>query len=88
MCKDNLKKGMFKTERAERGNLRIMDVLEVVAASVRDVLAGMYAPGAGEPDLAGVGEGDDDSPLLKLIGKHQGKLLSLLDRLERLKARR
>jgi glycolate oxidase len=35
MCKDNLKKGLSKIDRSERGRLRIMDVLEVVAASVR-----------------------------------------------------
>jgi glycolate oxidase len=35
MCKDNLKKGLFKIDRKVRGKLRIMDVLEVVAASIR-----------------------------------------------------
>ena len=75
-------------EAAMYGMMAKVPLRRVVAASVRDVLAGMYAPGATEaPDLAGLGEGEDDSPLLKLIGRHQGRLLDLLDRLERLKDR-
>jgi glycolate oxidase len=35
MCKDNLRKGLFTIDREVRGTLRIMDVLELVAASVK-----------------------------------------------------
>ena len=75
-------------EAAMYGMMAKVPLRRVVAASVRDVLGGMYAPGASEaPDLAGVGQGEDDGPLLRLIGKHQGKLLDLLDKLEKLKRR-
>ena len=76
-------------EAAMYGMMAKVPLRKVVARSVRDVLAGMYAPGASTaPDLAGLGGGEDDSPLLKLIGKHQGRLLDLLDRLDRLKGGR
>ena len=75
-------------EAAMYGMMAKVPLRRVVAASVRDVLAGMYAPGAtAAPDLGGLGQGEDDSPLLKLIGRHQGRLLDVLDRLDRFKRR-
>ena len=54
----------------------------MVRMSVRKIMETMYSPGGAMPDLGSVGQGEDDDPLLKLIGKYGEPAMKLLDRLE------
>ena len=75
-------------EAAMYGMMAKVPIRGIVAHSVREVIAGMYAPGGdASPDLGAVGQGADDGPLLKLIGEHGDKAMAVLDRLDRLRRR-
>lgn len=68
-------------EAAMYGMMAKVPLRGFVKASVREVMAGMYAPDGGAPDLGKVGEGEDDGPLLKLVGRYGDQAMALLDKL-------
>ena len=54
----------------------------MVRMSVRKVMENMYAPGGDVPDMGALGQGEDDDPVLKMVGKYGAPVLKLLDQLE------
>ena len=54
----------------------------MVRLSVRKVMENMYAPGGDVPDMGALGQGEDDDPVLKMVGKYGAPVLKLLDRVE------
>lgn len=69
-------------EAAMYGMMSKVPLRGVVKASVREVMAGMYAPDGQAPDLGNVGAGEDDGPLLRLINRYGDQAMALLDKLD------
>ncbi len=72
-------------EAAMYGMMAKVPISGLVQHSVREVMAGMYAPDGQAPDLAKVGEGEDDGPMLQFLAKYGDQAMALLDKLDGLR---
>ena len=69
-------------EAAMYGMMAKVPVRGLVKHSVRKVMEGMYAPGGTAPDMANLGQGDDDGFVLGLINKYGDQAQAALDKLD------
>ena len=69
-------------EAAMYGMMAKVPVRGLVKHSVRKVMEGMYAPGGTAPDMANLGQGDDDGLILGLINKYGDQAQAALDKLD------
>ena len=74
-------------EAAMYGMMAKVPVRGLVKHSVRKVMETMYAPDGSAPDMANLGEGDDDGFVLGLINKYGDQAQSALDMLDAAKGR-
>jgi len=74
-------------EAAMYGMMAKVPVRGLVKHSVRKVMEGMYAPGGGAPDMANLGQDDDDGVILGLINKYGDQAQVALDKLDAAKDR-
>lgn len=72
-------------EAAMYGMMAKVPLRGFVKSSVREVMAGMYAPDGGAPDMGKLGEGEDDGPLLRLVARYGDQAMALLDKLDELR---
>ena len=68
-------------EAAMYGLMAKVPIRGLVQHTVRQVMADMYAPDGGIPDLAEVGTEDGDGALLGLLRTHEDRLHAALDRI-------
>jgi hypothetical protein len=57
----------------------------MVRDSVRSVMEGMYGPNGASPDLSELGAGEDDGLLLRAARRYGGRVLGVLNRIERVR---
>jgi len=69
-------------EAAMYGMMAKVPVRGLVKHSVRKVMEGMYAAGGNAPDMANLGQGDDDGLVLGLINKYGDQAQTALDKLD------
>ena len=69
-------------QAAMYGMMAKIPIKGMVKLAVRKVMEGMYSPEGESPDLAKVGAGENDDPLLQMVDKYGTKAMQLIDKAE------
>lgn len=74
-------------EAAMYGMMAKVPVRSMVRWSVRKVMEQMYAPGGGSTDMAKIGEGENDGPIMKAMAKYGPQALTVLDKVDEVRSK-
>ena len=72
-------------EAAMYGMMAKVPVRGLVKHSVGKVMESMYSPDGAQPDLANIGQGEDDGFVMKLIGKYGDQAMDVLEKINSLR---